>query len=180
MNPVATQDQVSVALADFIAKVCEIDLNGTSPKIVISQINQVALPTGNCAVITPLFQVDMTSKAKESHNSVAGTPYVFSTDYVMPTKGTYQIDFYGDNAADNCRAFKIMYRSSYAAEQMTGVASPLDCDNGVQAPFVSGEKQWVSRWTLTVHLQYNVAVSITDEQFNICGDVNTIAADYIN
>jgi len=138
-------DEVIDALGDFV------DLFVDGAEVVRAQVNRVPMPLDNCVVLTELFGVSLSRPSQ-----------IFSEgqiDIKDRTRVDVQIDFYGVNSADFCKAVQSAFQTSYGYDNFPDTVKPLYTSDGIQAPLVSGEQQWVSRWTLTVSLQYNPVVT---------------------
>lgn len=150
--PSITVDDVIEALGAFLSPFV-----GTT-EIIRAQVNRVAMPPGSCVVLTELLTVDL-----ETPNPVESG---VTTTLTGPRRIDVQIDFYGPNSGDQCNAVKGVYRSSYAPAQFPDGIKPLYCSDGHQAPLITAEQQYESRWTITATLQYNPAVSIPRQSAN--------------
>lgn len=146
-----TIDDVINQLADFIQ-----DFIG-STQIVRAQVNRVPLPKPSAVVLTELMQQDLAVSAGEwfgDDDEIA----VHSQKLLA-----VQIDFYGQSAGDWCSAVRAVCRTEYASSKFSNGISILYCDDGIQSPLISGEQQWVQRWTLTVSIQYNPIVKVAQQ-----------------
>lgn len=157
-------DQAIDALASF----AELFMGGA--KAVRAQVNRVSMPSGDCAVLTEIMQVDLSVPYAAATSASAVT-------LAGPKRLDIQIDFYGASAAEWCNAFMTAFRTGYGFDQFIGGIRPLYCSDGVQAPLVSGEQQYVSRWTVTASLQYNATVSIPQQTASVVAVSQTIPAD---
>lgn len=129
-------------------------------QIIRGQQNRVAPPDGSFVKLTELLQVDLetpslTDDAADSQINIKG-----------PKRIDVQVDFYGPSAGDWCAAVKGIYRSIYAPGQFADGIKPLYCTDGHQAPLISGEEQYETRWTLTASLQYNPLVTLPQQSAN--------------
>ena len=70
-----------------------------------------------------------------------------------------------------------MLRSLYACESFPDGVEPLYCSDAIQAPLITGEKQYEARWSTTLSVQYNAAVTVAQESFINVGAVITDAVD---
>ena len=147
-----TIDGIIDALGDFLQPFIG------SAEIVRAQGNRVPMPEGPCVVLTELRTSDLETPIISNSGSVN---QITATG---PKLVDVQIDFYGPASGDWCSAIKGIFRTSYSAAQFPDGIKPLYCSDGIQAPLVTGEQQWESRWTLTASLQFNPAV-IVPQQF---------------
>jgi len=144
-------DDVIDALATFI------DLFVEGAKVIRAQVNRTPMPQGNFVVLTELFSVDL-SIPRENFDSVNN-----AIDLTGPTRIDVQIDFYGENCGDYCKAVQAAFRTPFAYNNFPINVKPLYTSDGIQAPLINGQQQWQSRWTLTVSLQYNPVIEIPQD-----------------
>lgn len=158
-----TIDQVIVALGDFIQPIVGLDV-----QIVRAQVNRVPQPGEPCIVLTELHQTDL-----ETYH-VDWSPSTSEATYTTPSRCDVQIDFYAPNSGDLCRRVITLLRSLYAPDQFPDGIKPLYCSDGIQAPLLTAEQQWESRWTTTASLQYNSGVTVPQAYFDTLGQVTTV------
>lgn len=142
-------DDVINALAAFLTPFI-----GDATKIVRSQQNRVPLPAAPCAVLTEMIGTELSTPTME-YDSTAGTASIKG-----PTQINVQVDIYGENAGDMNKAVAAAFRSQWASTQFPDGIKPLFTDGGHQAPFITGEDQYESRWILLVSMQYNPSVTV--------------------
>ena len=157
--PTITIDSVIDALATFIAPFVR------GGEVIRAQANRVPMPTSPCVVLTELFEMDLETPIPLAH------PVTNLYSFSAPTRVDIQIDFYGPDAGDHCKAVKQVFRTPYATAQFADGIKPLYCSQGIQSPLITGEQQWESRWTLTATLQYNPVVDVP-QQFADALDVD--------
>ena len=161
-----TVDNVIDALADFLQPFVD------GADIVRAQVNRVPMPSLPCVVLTELFHVDL---------RVPSQDYDVLNDEVdlsASNRIDIQVDFYGDSAGDYCRSVETAFRTMWGFDTFPAGIKPLYTSDGIQSPLISGEQQYVSRWTLTVSMQYNPIVSVP-QQFADELAATTIAADVL-
>lgn len=149
--PSITLDALIDALADFLKPFVG------DAQIVRAQRNRVAQPLEPCVVLTELIDSDLETP------TVTNDGVAQQLTVVTPSRKDIQIDFYGPDAGDQCKAVKTVFRSSYAVAQFPDGIAPLYCSDGIQSPMQTAEQQWASRWTLTASLQYNPAVLLPQQ-----------------
>lgn len=146
-----TVDQVIDALAAFLAPF----VPGSS--VVRAQVNRVAMPPNPCVILTEMLQVDL---------SVPATDYQPDDDTATvygPSRIDVQIDFYGAQAGEFCKAVKTAFRSHWGFAHFPANIKPLYTSDGMQSPLLTGEQQYESRWTLTASMQYNPLITVPQE-----------------
>jgi hypothetical protein len=162
-----TVDQVIDALADFLAPFVP------AAQIVRAQVNRVPMPSNPGIVLTELNQADL---------SVPDTEYQpdDSTATIKgPTRIDVQIDFYGEQASEFCKTVKTAFRSHWGFSHFPANIKPLYTSDGIQAPLVTGEQQYESRWTLTASLQYNPIVTVPQDFADVLVPNKILPADVV-
>lgn len=120
--------------------------------------NQVPQPAGNHVVMTPLLQNRLRT------NQVTDDGLLQTAAYEMGTEMLMQLDVYGDLTAGTvAAAIATMWRSDPACEALAPVCQPLHADQPRQIPCVTGEEQYLTRWTITASLQYNPVTVATQQ-----------------
>lgn len=150
--------QISITINDVIEQLADFiqDFVGNTP-VVRAQVNRVPLPKPSAVVLTELMQQDLAVSAGEflgDDDEIA----IHAQKLI-----SVQIDFYGAQAGDWCSAIRSVCRTEYAAGKFSNGISILYCDDGIQSPLISGEQQWVSRWTLTASFQYNPIINVPQQ-----------------
>lgn len=83
-----------------------------------------------------------------------------------PIRLTVQIDVHGSAGADSIQRIAALWRDDFAclAFQRSGIdAQPLYADEPRQAPFVNGEAQYETRWTMNLLMQVNPVVTVQQQ-----------------
>jgi hypothetical protein len=156
-----TVDDVINALGNFITPLCP------GSTIVRAQVNRVPIPPSPFVMLRELYQEDF------------GTPVVnyvsqeLGETITTSTKVTVQIDFYGQNAGDQCRAVKNAFRTEWATSQFPDGIKPLYIDEAMQIQLITGEVQYERRWMIKCALQYNPSLSVPQDSANALS-TNTI------
>lgn len=146
-----TIDDVIDALGDFI----ELFVSGA--EIIRGEVNRVPHPDAPFVVLTELFS-DEIERPKTDWTPAANTITI-----TAPTRFDIQADFYGEAAGDYCKAIKQAIRTGWGFDQFPDGIKPLYTDQGHQAPLVTGEQQYMRRWILTISMQYNPAVDVSQQ-----------------
>lgn len=155
-----TIDAAIVAVAEFLQP-----LMPAGTEIVRGQTNGTPPPLPPCVVITEIGLNQYTT-TRERLNWNADT-----NTHVMPKMLNLQMDFYGNQAGDMVNTAVTMLRSLYACERFPDGVEPLYCSDAIQAPLITGEKQYEARWSSTLSVQYNAEVIVDQESFINLGDV---------
>lgn len=139
--------------------------------VVRGQTNGTPPPLPPSIVITELLQAQYTTTRTKLNT--AGN----QSTYLMPRRLDLQIDCYGPRAAEMANTATTMLRSLYATERFPDGVEPLYCSDPIQAPLITGEKQYETRWSVTFSVQYNAPVTVSQESFNVVGSTEAIPAD---
>lgn len=123
-------------------------------QVIRAQVNRVAMPVGSFVELTEIASSDL-EVPRSTYDGVN-----FQSDIIGPKRLMIQADFYGASAGDWCAAVKTVWRTSYATAQFPAGIAPLYCDDGQEAPLITGEEQYERRWALTMSLQYNPTVIV--------------------
>ena len=100
-----------------------------------------------------------------------GTPVVRTTmngNFSCQTyRITVQIDFYGDFAFDRANDIINVSRTEFLCEFLKPYGiQPIACDEAQNLTGVSGEQEYVERWTVRLEIDYCDAVSDSQDWFN--------------
>ena len=168
-----TEDQLFTALGAWLAPF--LPTGGVAFK---SQANRVAQPPDPSIELTPILRVGL-SVPVSTYDPVGLTQTI-----TEPTRLDVQADFRGDGMGDVARAVKTAWRSIYGPAALQAAAgtqnvAPLYCSDELQSPFITGERQYSERWTVTLALQYNCDVTLAQAFFNQPVPVNRKAADVL-
>lgn len=143
----------------------------TGTSIIQADQNRVALPAGNVVVLTPISSSLLESPWQQGNEAVLTV--------TMPSKIDVQVDFYGADAGNWCKAVSGMFRTGYGSGLFPAGIAPLNADDGRQAPLTTGEQQYLMRWILTASLQHSPALTISGQESAITLTPGVIAADVL-
>jgi len=157
MITAGSDDAVLVALKAFVHQVLPALGNR---QVVTGQQNNVPMPPpGDFIVIVPNGRYWL------STSSHAYRPDDEMRDGMMPTRGEYNINFYGPSSPDYAQSFAILWRDIYACDALRPAdIQPLWASEARQMPLIDDAKQYEDRWLVQTHLQFNATVS-TAQQF---------------
>ena len=124
--------------------------------------NRVPQPPGDHIVITGLFERRLrTNVSTYDDDGYGSTPGVRVVE--QGTEVHVQFDYYGTNAANWAAMVSTVFRDEYAVAALAPDCSPLYIDDARQMPFITGEEQYLQRFTSTAVLAYNPAVAIPQQ-----------------
>lgn len=100
---------------------------------------------------------------------------------LQPVKFTVQLDIHGDLGADNAHIISTLFRDDYGVQLFKSSGfdvTPLYATEAKQLPFLNGEQQIESRWTMDIVVQCNPVVTVP-QQFADQLAINIINVDAI-
>lgn len=150
-----TEDALVEALGGFVQVIV-----GDQVAVVRGQQNRVPPPKGRYVYITPILAPALSLP----RTAYADVPSGGSMTLTRPTQWTAQVDCYGDGAQDMALAICIALRSSYGCEALKASgAQPLYSGEPRQLPFISGENQYLERWSFDAALQFNPSITVPQQ-----------------
>lgn len=163
-----TEDALVDALGGFVQVIV-----GDQVEVVRGQQNRAPSPKGRYVYITPVLAPALSlPRAKYADVPGAGTMTL-----TRPTQWNAQMDCYGDSAQDMALAISIALRSSYGCDALKASgAQPLYTSEPRQLPFVTGEHQYLERWSFDAVLQFNPSIAVP-QQFAASLHVNLVEVD---
>lgn len=164
-----SDDAVFIALKAFAHVVFPALAN---TQIVQGQNNDVPMPTG------PDFLVIVPSgrywQATTTHDY---RPADDERDTTQQMRGEYNFSFYGPSAAEYAEKFAILFRDLYGCDFLRPYqVQPLWADGARQMPLIDDAKQYVQRYLVQTHVQFNPTVS-TAQQFADTLEITILEAD---
>jgi hypothetical protein len=169
---------VLASLRAFILSVLPIPAGYTAPVQVIQGLqNRVAMPAQPYfVVITPLFtsRLEWNLRAYlDTYTDAGGTAAI-----TQQTQIDVQIDCYGPSAGDWATMLSTLLFDEVACDALTPTCQPLYVEGPRLMPWVDGEAQYETRYTLTVALQYS-AVTTIPQQFASVVNADLIDVDVV-
>jgi hypothetical protein len=148
-------------------------------EVIRAQVNKVPSPKAvSWIAMTPTARPRLATNI-DTWDVTATNPT--TTNKQQKVDVVIQLDVYGDSAADIATKIATLWRDDYAFQYFQALdtdQSPLYSDDPQQMPLISGEEQYVSRWTFKLHLQANLDVS-TNQDFMATVDVSLIDVDVV-
>jgi hypothetical protein len=146
-----TIDDVIDALANYIRPFVN-DIT-----IIRAQVNRVPEPLGEFVLLTEMGQYEIETPTVTYDEGTS------SSTVNNPSRIGVQVDIYGENSGDYCRAILSSFRTTYAYDNFPDGIKPLYCSDGRQMPLTNAEMQYQSRWTITAFMQYNPLVMLPQD-----------------
>lgn len=120
-------------------------------------LNRVPQPTVDHVIITPLFHKRLRT------NVHTDDPLNDLQSVEQGTQVHIQADCYGSSSGDLSQALSTLWRDEFGVSVLSPEAVPLYTDTARMVPLVTGEEQFLERFTLTLILQWNPAIVIAQE-----------------
>ncbi|HQS69797.1 MAG TPA: hypothetical protein PLM58_09210 [Novosphingobium sp.] len=157
MTPSLTITQAFTALRTFLMAILP-----AGTEVVQGQANRVSTPQGaNFAVMTPARLEQMAQTVHHVTPPVAPAPALGTDEIARSMSLHIQIDVYGPASADNATVITTLLRDSFGTEAFAGTGlTPLYAEDPFQMPLVTGEQQWLQRWTIRAALHGHFAVTV--------------------
>lgn len=150
-----TEDALADALGAFVKVIV-----GDQVAVVRGQQNRVPPPKGRYVYITPILAPALSLP----HTTYSDVPNAGSMTLTRPTQWNAQVDCYGDGAQDMALAICIALRSSYGCDALKASgAQPLYTGDPRQLPFITGEDQYLERWSVDAVLQFNPSITVPQQ-----------------
>lgn len=125
-------------------------------------VNRAAQPTGPHVVMTVLFDGRLrTNVTTYRRPAPLPAPNDGFADMEAGTELHVQLDFYGGEGVSPSApnqwaiAFRTAFNDEYAVDMLAPEAAPLYIDDARMIPLITGEEQYLARWTSTARLQFN-------------------------
>ena len=157
---VLTESQILAAVRGFL-----LPLMPGGSEVIRTQNNRAPPPKApNWIAMTPRSRVRLATNIDSWDTTAHPAPTVQS--YQQKVELKIQLDVYGGLSADIATAISTLWRDDYACQYFLAISedlAPLYATDGQQMPLISGEEQYVSRWTMELSLQANLDVSTTQD-----------------
>jgi hypothetical protein len=130
-------------------------------EVIRGQNNRTAMPSGDFIVMTPTSLMPLATPVDA---------YTSTTRKVTrSTQMKIQLDFYGALSADRSVTVSTLLRDGVATDFFTGLGYDMQilyAGDSQQIPLITGEEQYLERWTFDAVLQINPALSLTAQTAN--------------
>lgn len=161
-----TRTMIITALRTFLSELAP------GQRVIRTPVNRAAMPIGAFVAMTPGKTFPLATPTT-TVDLLGGRTIKRSSQFDC------QIDCYGPDSGDLAELISMLFREQYAVEKFaaTGLElAPLYASDARQMPIVTGEEQYVERWTFDLSLQFNPMVSTVQQSANML-DVGIISVD---
>jgi hypothetical protein len=162
-----TLDDVYTAVKAFLMAVLPLDNEHVAKNVQ----NRTAMPSG------PFAMMYIATAARLRTNQDTYDPSDPDPAGITREQGVeleMQLDLYGPASGDWAAIVSTLWRDDYGCVALAPNCQPLHADEPVRGPLVTGEEQYLDKWILRAHLQYNPTVSTIDQFASI------VSIDVIN
>lgn len=147
----------------------------TNTPIVFGIQNRVAMPQTGFVLITPLYQMRLSTNMDTYDDMFPDAGATFSAE--QDTRIDMQLDFYGPNAGAWAAMISTLWRDEYGVNALSPNCAPLYIDDARMMPLTTAEEQYLQRFTSTGVLQYN-PVTTLPQQFAGAAVADLIDAEH--
>lgn len=155
-----TEDQVFTALQSFLQA-----LTGAA-EVWKADDNRVPMPNAPFIAMTPVGRIRISTNVETTQDGLT------TSMESQPTRFSIQVDCYGASSGDWAQIIATAWRSDIGATFLDPLGvDPLYADDAKFQSFVNGEQQFEPRWTLTLHLQANIAL-LAPQQYMSTAKIN--------
>lgn len=144
ITPSITDNAVYRALGGYLSSCFECT-------VIRGQVNDTPMPQGSFILMNDVWKKALATNSHEYGED--------SQDIKTHTEYCIQVDFYGENSGEMAQSFITLIQDSHAFYAFPAGIKPLYATDPRQIPLVTGEKNYLERWTTEVHLQFNPTVT---------------------
>lgn len=158
------KQNVQKAIREMLKKFTDCNVN----HIICGDNNRVPLPPDNDYIIFTVMNPFRYGTPQERMiRQTANNQTIIKWQSTQTYRLTVQIDFYGQFAFDRANDIINISRTEFLCQflKQYGI-QPIACDDAKHLTGVSGEKEWVERWSVDFELDYQDAVIDSQDWFN--------------
>lgn len=136
--------------------------------------NRVPQPAGPFVLMQVLYQLRLATN-EDTYDDPFPTPGG-TQNAKASMRLDMQLDFYGLDSLQWATETQTLWRDEVGCDALAPNCQPLYAEDPRMIPLVTGEEQYLQRWSLTAALQYN-PVTVTAQEFADTLDVTLIDVD---
>lgn len=126
--------------------------------------NRVSMPTvDSFVVMTGVLQQRLRTNVDATTDTINPAPAPGSLSVNAGLRFDMQLDFYGPLSGSWAAILAAALRDELGCEALAPACQPLWADDLRMVPLITGEEQYLERWTLTAVLQYNPTVTVSQQ-----------------
>lgn len=122
--------------------------------------NRVSYPAGPFVMMTGLYQFRIATN-QHLYSDPFPDPGAVSVEQKIHLD--VQIDCYGPDSEAWATMLSTLLRDAIGCDALAPAAQPLYADDARMIPLVTGEEQYLERWTLTAALEYDPVTTVTQD-----------------
>ena len=125
--------------------------------VIRTPVNRAAMPLGDFIALSP-------AGMRRLETNTDSYPTITTKDMLQPMEITIRVDCYGVTACDSARLIAATFRDEFAVDAFTASGfdiAPLYTTDALQMPVITGEDQYLERWTFEAVMQFNPVTTIT-------------------
>lgn len=147
----------SIAETDVFTALRTFMLSIVDCEVIRLPANRAAMPKDFIG-LTPLGSSPLETNS-DTYNDISKT-------IKRATRVDVQVDCYGAMALDRANAITSLFRDDYGCQSLKASGfdmQPLYAEDAHQMPLVTGEDQYVERWTFELAIQVNYVFTVTQD-----------------
>lgn len=135
-----------------------------NPEVFKGLGNRVNMPKApGFVVMTGVLQQRLRTNVDTSAPSGSPAPADGTVAVNAGLRFDMQLDFYGPLSGQWSATLCAMLRDDAGCQALAPVCQPLYADDARMVPLITGEEQYLERWTLTAVMQYNPTVTVAQQ-----------------
>lgn len=153
-----TEEDVFVAVRAWL-----LNILGSTVPVVQGLINRVPTPKDSFVALRKTTKNLLGGEVVSftDQDSVGTYPAVRTINHLQSMDFGIQADIYGESAGDWAAIISTLWTTADACTFLSEYdIAPLTSDDPKRLGYVSGENQYIQRWVVTLHLQYNPSVAL--------------------
>ncbi len=148
---------VSILETDVFTTVRSFFLTLISLPVIRTPVNRAAMPVGDFVALSP-------SGIKRLATNTDAFPTITTETILQPMEFSMRVDCYGATACDTAQLLGAVFRDELAVDAFSGSGydiAPLYAGDPIQMPVVTGEDQYLERWTFEIYMQFNPVTTLS-------------------
>ena len=134
-------------------------------EIIRAQVNRTPEPKTDSYIVMTLLSRDRLATNVDTYiDGYPANPGLKSA--IASTNLTIQLDVHGPTSGDNTQIISTLFRDEFSTSffDVSGIdAQALYASDPLQIPFINGERQWETRWTIDLCIQVNQVIQVGQE-----------------
>ena len=148
---------VSILETNVFAALRAYILTLVSVPVIRTPVNRAAMPLGDFIALSP-------AGMRRLETNTDSYPTITTMAMLQPMEITIRVDCYGATACDSAQLIAATFRDEFGVDAFTASGfdiAPLYTTDALQMPVVTGEDQYLERWTFEAVMQFNPVTTVT-------------------